>query len=83
MSHLQAVDTLTLGRVVAPDPAKETTTYVDAAAFYQLTDRIRLTIDGVNLTDEREEQFNGAQAKRLWNTTSSGRTVFAGANIQF
>jgi iron complex outermembrane recepter protein len=59
------------------------TTYVDAAAFYQLTDRIRLTIDGVNLTDEREEQFNGAQAKRLWNTTSSGRTVFAGANIQF
>jgi TonB-dependent receptor len=59
------------------------TTYVDAAAFYQLTDRIRLTVDGINLTNEREEQFNGAQAKRLWNTTVSGRTVFVGANLQF
>ena len=59
------------------------TTYVDAAAFYQLTPSIRLTLDGVNLTDEREEQYNGAQAKRLWNTTQSGRTVFVGANLQF
>ncbi len=59
------------------------TTYVDAAAFYQLTDKIRLTVDGVNLTDEREIQYNGLQAKRLWNETSSGRTVFVGANVQF
>lgn len=59
------------------------TTYVDAAAFYQLTDKIRLTVDAINLTDEREIQFNGAQAKRLWNETSSGRTVFVGANVQF
>lgn len=59
------------------------TTYVDAAAFYQLTPSIRLTLDGVNLTDEREEQYNGAQAKRLWNTTQSGRTIFVGANLQF
>ncbi|WP_374472283.1 TonB-dependent receptor [Phenylobacterium sp.] len=59
------------------------TTYVDAAAFWQLTDKVRLTLDGVNLTDEREIQFNGAEAKRLWNATHSGRTVFVGANIQF
>ncbi|MCR5874978.1 TonB-dependent receptor [Phenylobacterium sp. J426] len=59
------------------------TTYVDAAAFYQLTDKIRLTVDGINLTDEREIQYNGLQAKRLWNETSSGRTVFVGANVQF
>lgn len=59
------------------------TTYVDAAAFYQLTPWLRLTIDGVNLTDEREEQYNGAQARRLWNTTQSGRTILVGANLQF
>lgn len=59
------------------------TQYVDAAAFYQLTPRLRLTLDGVNLTDEREEQYNGAEARRLWNTTQSGRTVFVGANLQF
>ena len=66
------------------------TTYVDAAAFYQLTPRIRLSLDAINLTDEREEQYNSYNngfgqtgAKRLWNYTTSGRTVFVGANIQF
>jgi TonB-dependent receptor len=66
------------------------TTYVDAAAFYQLTPRIRLSLDAINLTDEREEQVNSFNngfgetgAKRLWNFTTSGRTVFVGANIQF
>jgi len=66
------------------------TTYVDAAAFYQLTPRIRLSLDAINLTDEREEQVNSFNngfgqtgARRLWNFTTSGRTVFVGANIQF
>jgi len=66
------------------------TTYIDAAAFYQLTPRIRLSLDAVNLSNERESQYNsfnngfGATgAKRLWNDTTSGRTVFLGANMQF
>jgi TonB-dependent receptor len=66
------------------------TTYVDAAAFYQLTPRIRLSLDAINLSDEREEQvnsynngFGATGAKRLWNYTTSGRTVFIGANMQF
>jgi iron complex outermembrane receptor protein len=66
------------------------TTYVDAAAFYQLTPRIRLSLDAVNLSDEREEQVNSFNngfgqtgARRLWNYTTSGRTVFIGANMQF
>jgi TonB-dependent receptor len=66
------------------------TTYVDAAAFYQLTPRIRLSLDAVNLSDEREEQVNSYNngfgqtgARRLWNYTTSGRTVFIGANMQF
>ncbi|MEH0199135.1 TonB-dependent receptor [Caulobacter sp. CCNWLY153] len=75
----------------------EATTYVDASAFYQISPRIRLTLDGVNLTDEREAQYNSFYiydavnkvdvtlpgAHRLWNHTKSGRTVFFGANIQF
>jgi TonB-dependent receptor len=66
------------------------TTYIDAAAFYQLTPRIRLSLDAVNLSDEREEQVNSYNngfgqtgARRLWNYTTSGRTVFIGANMQF
>jgi iron complex outermembrane receptor protein len=34
------------------------TTYIDAAAFYQLTPRIRLSLDAVNLSNERESQYN-------------------------
>ena len=70
--------------------ALNATTYVDAAAFYQLTPGIRLSLDAINLTDEREEQVNSFNngfgetgARRLWNFTTSGRTVFVGANIQF
>ncbi|MFP1131851.1 TonB-dependent receptor [Asticcacaulis sp. W401b] len=67
------------------------TTYVDAAAFWQVTPSLRLTLDGINLTDEKEIQYNSfwpggnaaRGAKRLWNTTTSGRTVFVGLNWQF
>lgn len=68
----------------------EATTYIDAAAFYQMTPRIRLSLDAVNLSDEREAQYNSFNngfgekgAHRLWNHTTSGRTVFIGANMQF
>lgn len=66
------------------------TQYIDAAAFYQITPRIRLSLDAVNLSDEREEQTNSFNngfgrtgATRLWNYTTSGRTIFLGANLQF
>ncbi|WAC48469.1 TonB-dependent receptor [Asticcacaulis sp. SL142] len=66
------------------------TTYVDAAAFWQITPSIRLTLDGINLTDEKEIQYNSywpgageTGAKRLWNTTTSGKTVFVGVSMQF
>ena len=52
--------------------------------------RIRLSLDAVNLSDEREAQYNSFNngfgetgAHRLWNHTTSGRTVFIGANMQF
>lgn len=58
------------------------TVYVDAAAFVNLTDRIRLTIDGINLTNETEVQFNSIY-HRLHNETQSGRTVFVGFGFKF
>jgi iron complex outermembrane recepter protein len=58
------------------------TLYVDAAAFYQVTPKLRLTLDAINLTDQREEQYSTTY-RRLWNTTTSGTTVYIGANIQF
>lgn len=58
------------------------TTYVDASAFYQINDSIKWTLDLINLTDEREEQYSDS-ARRLYNTTTSGTTVYTGANVQF
>jgi iron complex outermembrane recepter protein len=58
------------------------TLYVDAAAFYQVTPKLRFTLDAINLTDQREEQYN-TQYRRLWNATTSGTTVFIGANVEF
>jgi iron complex outermembrane receptor protein len=58
------------------------TLYVDAAAFYQVTPKLRLTFDAINLTNQQEEQYNTVY-RRLWNSTKSGTTFFIGANVQF
>lgn len=58
------------------------TTYVDAAAFYKLSDNLQLTFDAINLTNQREVQWN-TPWKELHNETSSGTTALVGVNYQF
>ena len=58
------------------------TTYVDFSAFYQIGERMKWTFDAINLTDEREEQYSDS-ARRLYNSTTSGVTVYTGINFQF
>lgn len=58
------------------------TTFVDLSAFYQVNDNLKLTIEGVNLTDERDEQYSDS-ADRINNVTSSGRTFYLGAAYKF
>lgn len=60
----------------------EGTTYVDASAFINVTDRLQLTVNAINLTNEKETQFWG-QNRYLYNQTQSGRTVMAGASYKF
>ncbi|WP_066726938.1 TonB-dependent receptor [Sphingomonas pituitosa] len=68
------------------DPTSEDgfdgTVYVDAAAFFNVTDRVRLTIDAINLTNETEVQYNSIY-HRLHNETRSGTTFFAGIGVKF
>lgn len=59
------------------------TLYVDFSAFYQLNEKLKFTVDAINLTNEREEQFSDRIARRHYNTTSSGTTVFTGINYRF
>lgn len=58
------------------------TTYVDFSAFYQINEKLKLTFDAINLTDQREEQFSDS-ARRLYNSTTSGTSFFAGVNYKF
>jgi len=37
----------------------EATTYVDASAFVNVTDRLQLSVNAINLTNEKETQFWG------------------------
>ncbi len=60
----------------------EATTYVDASAFINVTDRMQLTANVINLTNEKETQFWG-QNKYLYNQTQSGRTYMAGLSYKF
>lgn len=59
------------------------TTTIDANVSYQLTDRLRLTIEGLNLTDEDSQQFNDTVAQRVWTNHHFGRQFYFGARYSF
>ena len=60
----------------------EGTTYVDASAFVNVTDRFQISLNAINLTNEKETQFWG-QNRYLYNQTQSGRTYMAGVSYKF
>lgn len=60
----------------------EASTYIDAAAFFNLTDDLQLTLDAVNLTNEKDTQFWGRN-QYLYNQNQSGTTYMAGVSYKF
>lgn len=58
------------------------TTYVDASAHYKLSDAIQLTLDAINLTNQREKQYSDS-SQRLYVVTRAGTTVMGGVRISF
>ncbi|NBB64629.1 TonB-dependent receptor [Pseudomonas sp. ODNR1LW] len=57
-------------------------TYIDAAAFYNITDDMQVTFDAVNLTNEKDTQFWG-QNEYLYNQNQSGTTYMVGLSYKF
>jgi len=57
------------------------TTYIDASASMQLSQSLRVTIEGLNLTDVREELYSDSN-DRAYNTTLSGRTFLIGFSLE-
>ncbi len=60
----------------------EPSTYIDAAAFYNITPKLQLTFDAINLTNQKDTQFWG-QAEYLYNQTQSGTTYMVGIGYKF
>lgn len=60
----------------------EGTTYIDASAFVNLTDAIQLTVNAINLTNQKDTQFWG-QSRYLYNQNQSGTTYMAGVSFKF
>jgi len=58
-------------------------TTIDASARYSLTDNIDLTLEGVNLTDEFEDQWVDSLGNRLSYYHHTGRSYLLGARIKF
>ncbi|MCU4675266.1 TonB-dependent receptor [Catenovulum sp. 2E275] len=78
-------DYITWGAGVAEDEDEHGfhgTTFMDMSVFYQVNDNLKLTLEGVNLTDEKDEQYSDT-ADRIYNVTTSGRTFYLGASYKF
>lgn len=54
---------------------------VDAAMSYAINDRIRVTVEGINLTDEIRAQFVDSVGDRPVTFNHTGRTVLVGARF--
>mgnify|MGYP001759679871 CR=1 FL=1 len=59
------------------------TTFVDASASYNLTDNVKLIVEGTNLTDEQNSLYTDSQRQDTLFQTRVGRTISAGVNVKF
>ncbi|WP_454715500.1 TonB-dependent receptor [Caulobacter segnis] len=60
----------------------EGSTYVDASAFYKLSEKLQVSVDAINLTNQKDTQFWG-QNRYLYNQTQSGSTYMMGLRYKF
>ncbi len=61
----------------------EPTDNVDFAAHYNLSDNLKLVVEGINLTNQPIIQYTDVSAKRLLVNTTSGQTFTFGVTYEF
>ena len=57
-------------------------TFIDMSAYVRVNDQLKVTLEGINLTNEAEIAYSDS-AKRLTERRNSGATLFGGFTIQF
>ena len=58
------------------------TAFVDVSAHYDLGPRAKLTLEGLNLTNQKELSYSDS-SRRLTERRRSGATLFAGVSVSF
>jgi outer membrane receptor protein involved in Fe transport len=56
---------------------------VDFAASYSINDHLSVSLEGLNMTDEVNDQFIDTASDRVVVYTHTGRQFFLGANYKF
>jgi TonB-dependent receptor len=59
------------------------TNNIDFAAHYNVMPRLKLTLEGINLSNQHSIQYTDVTAQRTTVNTSSGRTILIGATYEF
>jgi outer membrane receptor protein involved in Fe transport len=59
------------------------TSNVDFSAHYNITPYLKMTVEGLNLTDQHVIQYTDLAATRIEVNTSSGRTFLWGVTAEF
>jgi TonB-dependent receptor len=59
------------------------TNNIDFAAHYNVMPKLKLTLEGINLSNQHSIQYTDITAKRTTVNTSSGRTILIGATYEF
>ena len=59
------------------------TSNIDFSAHYNITPYLKMTLEGLNLTDEHVIQYTDVGARRIEVNTSSGRTFLWGVTAEF
>ena len=58
------------------------TLYLDFSAYYEFSKNFKISLEGINLGNEREEQYSDSN-DRAYNTTTSGRGFYLGLNYKW
>ena len=56
---------------------------VDLSTSYELNEHLTISLEGLNLTDEANDQFIDTMTNRVVVYTHTGRQVFFGARYKF
>lgn len=59
------------------------TTFVDMSASYKFSDKLKVTLEGLNLTDESIAEYMDKSAPRIISEQNTGRIFFLGASYSF